>query len=293
MTCWGWYTSGQTAVPEGRYAAVTAGYARTCALAESGEAVCWGGDWREQQDAPPGRYTAISAGVAHTCALTESGEAVCWGWNSDGQADAHPVLRCRQRGLATPARSPRPATRSAGVAPVERLWTGRPAFGSLHGESAPATGPPAPSPPKARQSAGAIAATANSTCHPAATPPSTPARATRAPSLSMARRCAGARPLLGGRRPDRSAARPLYVDQRQRVPHLRRHRRRRGRVLGRRRVPQLLVLRASECRQESSGSRYRPWKTGVRFSANACAASRVSSRAMSSSPALPEGDSDW
>lgn len=45
-----------------RVAAVSAGWAHTCALLETGEVTCWGDDSRGQADAPAGRF--VSVGVA-------------------------------------------------------------------------------------------------------------------------------------------------------------------------------------------------------------------------------------
>ena len=84
--CWG-SVGNKVARPDpapGRYAAVTDGYGHTCALTDDGEAVCWGWNNFGQSDVPEDRYTAISAGFASTCALTEAGAAVCWGAFSRG-----------------------------------------------------------------------------------------------------------------------------------------------------------------------------------------------------------------
>ena len=71
-----------------RVAAVSAGWAHTCALLETGEVTCWGDDSRGQADAPAGRFSAVSAGWHHSCGLRESGELECWGENEYGQMDA-------------------------------------------------------------------------------------------------------------------------------------------------------------------------------------------------------------
>lgn len=70
--------------PAGSYAAVDVGDGRYethyCALTLDGEAVCWGGFFKAlpPPDPAPGRYTAVSVGTDYACALTEAGEAVCW-----------------------------------------------------------------------------------------------------------------------------------------------------------------------------------------------------------------------
>ena len=70
------------------FTAVSAGWAYTCGLRESGAIECWGSNDYGQADAPAGRFTAVSAGGGHTCGLRESGAIECWGWNEDGQSTA-------------------------------------------------------------------------------------------------------------------------------------------------------------------------------------------------------------
>lgn len=81
------------------YAAVAAGGAHTCALAEDGSAWCWGANGRGQlgigrrsgEERRPAavsgglRFRAISAGRFHSCAVDVAGVAWCWGANDSGQ----------------------------------------------------------------------------------------------------------------------------------------------------------------------------------------------------------------
>lgn len=95
-----------------RFAAISAGYAHTCALDVAGRAWCWGNDDLGQLGSeklatsttpipvdPPhlvGVYRQISAGLTHTCALDAAGRAVCWGGNAWGQVGVAPARAIEQ-----------------------------------------------------------------------------------------------------------------------------------------------------------------------------------------------------
>ncbi len=113
--CWGYGGEGQlgrgsysstpapepVSMPEGHtFSRITAGWAHSCALDETGAAYCWGrGDSGElgngdESDSPKpvpvsmpeGRtFNRISAGDFFTCALDQQGVAFCWGKADDGQ----------------------------------------------------------------------------------------------------------------------------------------------------------------------------------------------------------------
>ena len=225
VTCWGWYGEQPNEAPPGRHAALSTGGGHSCALTVDGEAVCWGDNWLGQAEPPPGQYVAISAGDAHGCALTEStarrcagattgwarpnpppgryvaisagrehtcaltvdGEAVCWGspeWSDYGQADAPPG---------------RYAAISAGywvtcalTEAGEAVCWGDNRYGQTRCADRPLH--------RDRHGLG-LRVRAD--------------RGGRGGLLGLAR--------MVGLRAGRPAARPLHVDQRQRVPHLRRH----------------------------------------------------------------------
>ena len=102
VICWGDNSYGQTDAPAGSFRAVTAGWAHSCALRESGEVACWGvhgkpaflpgPDIGYVEDgrpavAPTGEFRSVSAGADHTCGVRASGEITCWGNNKYGQTD--------------------------------------------------------------------------------------------------------------------------------------------------------------------------------------------------------------
>jgi alpha-tubulin suppressor-like RCC1 family protein len=78
---------------------VSAGFAHTCVVMDSGGVKCWGGNQfgalgngTTTKSALPvdvsglaSGVVAVSAGGNHTCALLDSGGVQCWGWNSSGQ----------------------------------------------------------------------------------------------------------------------------------------------------------------------------------------------------------------
>jgi len=106
--CWQRNTSGETGTEPGapldpplltptavntslKFTMISAGWARTCAVATNQVAYCWGYDHGFTPETPiptqvPGAYhfTSISTGFYVTCGLTVEGPEVCWGANSLG-----------------------------------------------------------------------------------------------------------------------------------------------------------------------------------------------------------------
>lgn len=88
VTCWGDDSRGQADAPAGRFVSVGVAWGHGCALRESGEARCWGTDGWGQVNLPDGRFSTVSVGARQSCGLRESGEVECWGENEYGQMDA-------------------------------------------------------------------------------------------------------------------------------------------------------------------------------------------------------------
>jgi alpha-tubulin suppressor-like RCC1 family protein len=122
VTCWGYNYSGQlgnttntdtsntnptplpVALPAGTTAtALTAGFAHTCAVLNTGDVTCWGRNYSGQlgndtntlrvtaNPAPlpvvlptATTATALTAGDSHTCAVLNTGAVTCWGSNRYG-----------------------------------------------------------------------------------------------------------------------------------------------------------------------------------------------------------------
>jgi len=84
----------------GGITAITAGFAHTCALVETGAVKCWGvnlqgelGDGTTTARFTPGFVrkfqhggaVALAAGDEHNCAVSDTGGIWCWGYNDSGQ----------------------------------------------------------------------------------------------------------------------------------------------------------------------------------------------------------------
>ena len=92
-------TTSEDSAPED--SVITAGYAHTCALRQTGTITCWGWNWSGQlgnnqsgDDADSSvpvevlgitDATQITAGGFHACALRQTGTITCWGNNEFGQ----------------------------------------------------------------------------------------------------------------------------------------------------------------------------------------------------------------
>jgi hypothetical protein len=71
---------GQAHPPSGRFDAVAAGGAHTCAIEhESGALVCFGRDIDGQAHPPKGSYRAVAADTSDTCAIADDGHIECFG----------------------------------------------------------------------------------------------------------------------------------------------------------------------------------------------------------------------
>jgi alpha-tubulin suppressor-like RCC1 family protein len=75
-----------------KYRQISAGYDRTCAIAEDARTYCWGA-WNDEQEFDASRqpvpggiaFQTISVGPDHACGLTAAGAAYCWGANHSYQ----------------------------------------------------------------------------------------------------------------------------------------------------------------------------------------------------------------
>ena len=88
---WGKNLYGVCDVPEGKFAAVSAGVHHSLGLREDGTVAVWGANGRHQRARavpPAGTFVAVSAGSSHSLALREDGTVVGWGVNDEGQCDA-------------------------------------------------------------------------------------------------------------------------------------------------------------------------------------------------------------
>jgi alpha-tubulin suppressor-like RCC1 family protein len=113
--CWGMGTSGRlgngmtaqktsptlvTMPSETAFAAVSVGYAHSCAISTAGVAYCWGGGNQGQlgdgtttdRTSPTlvsvsasTRFFTIATGVTHTCAISTDGIPSCWGQGTSGR----------------------------------------------------------------------------------------------------------------------------------------------------------------------------------------------------------------
>ena len=82
---------GQLDAATGRFSAVSAGGAHSCAIRTNGEIACWGDNAAGQTLAPTTSnhpFSIVSAGRSYTCAISVFQAIACWGDNSYGQTDA-------------------------------------------------------------------------------------------------------------------------------------------------------------------------------------------------------------
>jgi len=80
-----------------RFARISAGDQRTCAVTKEGAAYCWGRFSRPSDDPvgsggpevvrveTPVRFRSVEAGLTHACGITDDAQLYCWGSNRVGQ----------------------------------------------------------------------------------------------------------------------------------------------------------------------------------------------------------------
>ena len=82
---WGQNISAQGIPPEGKFAAIAAGWYYTCGLRTDNTSHCWG--YLGGDTPPDGEFSSMAAGGYHTCLLRNDLAVNCFGWNESGQAD--------------------------------------------------------------------------------------------------------------------------------------------------------------------------------------------------------------
>lgn len=105
------------------FKAISAGFAHTCAITQTGQAYCWGDGSNGQVGTGQGQdsdvpvlvgggatFIAIAAGGRHTCGVTNDGNMLCWGENSNGQLGTG--------GISTTVLTPTPVAGGGGYTAV-------------------------------------------------------------------------------------------------------------------------------------------------------------------------------
>ena len=89
--CWGNNDNWQVDVPSGnKFTTIATGANNySCGIRADATAACWGGGVGGLTgDAPPGKFTTITTGSFVSCGIRTDGTLVCWGDNPYGQPDA-------------------------------------------------------------------------------------------------------------------------------------------------------------------------------------------------------------
>ncbi len=88
VLCWGDNEAGQATPPEGKFRSVSTSGARTCAVSVENDVACWGDNGEAETFAPEGKFSLVSTGWGHSCSVAVDGDVVCLGHDSYGQASA-------------------------------------------------------------------------------------------------------------------------------------------------------------------------------------------------------------